>query len=547
MRRLRTMSNKNDSKKIYMNNPQLDCYHVAANKTTFVAGRRFGKTHGIVAPWILRNVQNMPQSAMGIVTPTFKMALTQTMPGTFSALADLGYRKDEHFVVGIRPPKSLGFAKPLREPASYDRVISWYNGSLQYLISQDIPGTSNSLTLQSVFGDEAKYLSFDKLKEETFPANGGFKGPWANCPWLNSTLFVSDMPTTKKGSWFLADEQKMDSALIDSIRLTLDQIYKYDHLPKSRYNDEVLIKLRKALAGFRSIAVYYKECSSIENVFLLGEKYIRDMKRDLPPLVFQTSIMSIKPTKLKDGFYPSLTDQHRYTANDNAYLELIGFSKPADGAFDCRSDADLNKKEPICIAFDYNNNINWLVCGQRKGRKMMVVNSFYVKYERKLREIVDNFCEYYKNHQRHEVLFYYDSTALGSNYAVNDDDFAAVIQQQFAKNKWDCTAVYLGNPMRHNLKYMMIDQALKGQKYLMPMFNEEKNEALLLGLQMAGARISGKGFEKDKTGEKYAESETDKLEHRTDGTDAFDTLFIGMNFYPHDGTHVGGGSFDILE
>jgi hypothetical protein len=541
------MEIKEEPKKIYMNNPQLDCYHIAANKTTFVGGRRVGKTHGVVAPWMLRNIEHMPQSAMGIVTPSFKMALTQTMPGTFNALADLGYRRNEHFVIGIRPPKSLGFAVPFREPANYDRVISWYNGSLQYLISQDIPGTSNSLTLQSVFGDEAKYLNFDKLKEETFPANGGFKGPWAGCPWLNSTLFVSDMPTTKKGSWFLADEQKMIPEIIDGIRVILSEIYRFSQLPETRYRDETLLKLRKALAQLRSIAVYYIEVSSIENVFLLGEKYIRDMKRDLPPLVFQTSIMCIKPTKLKDGFYPSLSDRHRYIANDNAYLELIGFDKPKEDAFDCRCDGDLNKSEPICIAFDYNDKINWMVCGQRKGLKMQVINSFYVKYERKLREIVDDFCKYYKNHQHREVIFYYDSTALGSNYAVNDDDFAAVIQQQFAKNKWECTSVYLGNPMKHNLKYMIMDQAFKGQKYLLPNFNEEKCEALLLAMQMAGARIAGKGFEKDKTGEKYAESETDKLEYRTDATDAFDTLFIGMNFHPHDGCMVHGGSFDILE
>ena len=43
---------------------------------------------------------------------------------------------------------------------------------------------------------------------------------------------------------------------------------------------------------------------------------------------------------------------------------------------------------------------------------------------------------------------------------------------------------------------------------------------------------------KDKGGEKLDETEENQLEHRTDGTDAFDTLFIGCekfpqrNFYP---------------
>ena len=35
------------------------------------------------------------------------------------------------------------------------------------------------------------------------------------------------------------------------------------------------------------------------------------------------------------------------------------------------------------------------------------------------------------------------------------------------------------------------------------------------------------GFRKDKGGEKLAETEEDLLQHRTDGTDAFVTLYIG--------------------
>ncbi len=529
---------ENETKKIYLNNPQMDCYYIAANKTTFVGGRRVGKTHAVAAPWMVRNIQHMPRSTMGIVTPSFKMALTQTLPGTINALANLGFIRDIHYVVGIKPPKH--FERPLREPANYDRVISWYNGTIQLLISQDIPGTSNSLTLQSLFGDEAKFLNYDKLKEETFPANGGFKGPWADCEWLNSTLFVSDMPTTKKGSWFLADEAKMNVEIIEAIRLLLAEIYRVSILPDSRYKNETLITLRNQLKKLRSIAVYYREVSTIENVFLLGEKYIRDMKRDLPPLVFQTSIMCIKPTKLKDGFYPALNEKHYYTAYDNAYLELLGYDKP-DEANDCRTDADLNKSKPICIAFDYNSNINWLVCGQRKGKKALILKSFYVKYQRKLRELVDDFCKYYNYHQAKEVIFYYDSTAIGSNYALNEDDFATAITDQFNKNGWQVRAVYLGNPVKHYEKYFIIDQGLKGQKYLYPQFNENNNEALLIALRMAGTRIGPKGWQKDKTGEKLAENETDKLEHRTDGTDGFDTLYYGMCFHPYDSNYVNSG------
>ena len=92
--------------------------------------------------------------------------------------------------------------------------------------------------------------------------------------------------------------------------------------------------------------------------------------------------------------------------------------------------------------------------------------------------------------------------------------------------------VHIGNPVPHRDKHRMIHLALKGQKYLFPLFNQPNNEELLLALENAGVKIGANGFQKDKSGEKLAETEEDLLEHRTDGTDAWDTLFIGMNKFP---------------
>ena len=533
-----------DRRRLYMNDIQLECYLTAAHTTVMVAGRRFGKTHGIVAPWMLRNTQHMPRSTGGIVCATFQQALTRTLPGTLMALDDMGYKRNVHYFVGVRPPKAAGFAKPVREPISYDHVVSWYNGSIWYLISQDVPGSANSLTLQYLMGDEAKFLNFEKLKDEAFPANGGFPGPWKDCPWLNSMLFVSDMPTTKKGSWFLNYADKATPDAIEAIKVCLNEIHRLSQAEPTAYNLRRLSYFRKSLAELRRHAVYYRECSSIENVLVLGEKYIRDMKRDLPPLVFLTSILCIRPGKLKDGFYPGLTDAHLYTAFDNAHLELVGYE--FDHLPDCRQDGDLTPGLPIAVAFDYNANINWLVAGQQSETKMRTLRSFYVKYDRKLRELVDDFCLYYRFHNCREVVYYFDSTALGSNYAVNEDDFASVICDQFEKNGWRVDPKYIGNPIRHYEKYSIIDQGFKGQgNYLQPTFNEPNNEALLIAMRAAGTRIGPKGWQKDKSGEKYAETEEDVLEYRTDGTDAWDTLYIGMNLYPYAGT--GGNTFSGIE
>ena len=281
-----------------------------------------------------------------------------------------------------------------------------------------------------------------------------------------------------------------------------------------------------------------KEYSSIENIELLGENYIRQMKRDLTPLTFQTSILCKAIGIAKDGFYSSMRESHKYDASDMVYLDKVfhsRFSGKGDGAavvVDSRGDADVNAEAPICIGMDYGANINWIVAGQPAGGRLNVIKSFYVKFERKLPALVHDFCIYYQHHRCKRVVFYYDATALGGNYAVNDQDFHWVICHEFERNGWEVDDVYLGNPMRHDEKYLLINQGFAGKQRLMPFFNRQNNDDLLLAIQSAGVTRGRNGFHKDKSGEKLAETEEDLLEHRTDGTDAFDTLYIGCEKFP---------------
>lgn len=527
-------------KKIYYNDPQLEFMYTGAHTSVIAGGRRLGKSHGFAAPFGLRNTQQMPRSTGGIVGNTFQQLLSRTLPGTLQALEAMGYKRDLHYYIGHKPPKNSNFSKPIIDPPSYEHAIIWYNGTIWRLISQDRAGTSNSLTLDWLMLDEAKFLKFQKLKEETFPANGGFKGHFGNCPWHHGMLIISDMPTSKEGSWFLTYKEKQDPELIETIHSLIFERWEVQQRMKQSpkpYHASYLRELDIALAKLRSVAVYYREWSSIENLLLLGERYIKQMKRDLPPLVFQTSILCKKLKNQRDNFYSALNESiHYYDAFDNSYLDSLNYSYQ-DKHDNCMQDGDIDRDRPICIAFDYNANINWLVSGQRNGIKMNTLKSFYVKYERKIRELVQDFCNYYRQHNNKTVVYYYDNTALGTNYAVGEDDFAAVICTEFERLGWSVERVHIGNPVPHRDKHRMIHQALKGQKYLFPMFNRSNNEALLLAMENTGVKISTRGLQKDKSGEKLGESEEDLLEHRTDGTDAWDTLFIGMNKFPVNDEH----------
>lgn len=530
-------------KQIYLNRAQQEALLIGANTEVDIWGRRTGKSHGVISQRIVRNVQMMPGSTGAFVASTFKQAHTRTLPATLLGLRDMGFIRDRHFVIGKRPGKKLGFLKPIIEPNNFDDVISWYNGSIQVIISQDVRLSSNSMTLDYVIGDEAKGLNFDKLKEETFPANGGTRRYFSDCPWHHGYVFVSDMPVLKSGRWLLNYREKMDGDIIDSIKELMAEWHRLQALPASDYKNRTIKETEAIIAQLRSIAVYYSECSTFENVDVVGLKYIRDQKRDLPPLIFQTSIMSRRIERLKDGFYPNFNEKiHTYIANNNKPLidDRYNFESTTD--YGCRLDSDIDLRAPIAGAFDYNANINWLVVGQRDGLKLKVLKSFYVKYTRKLREVVDDFCHYYRYHQTKEFIYYYDNTALGSNYAVNDDDFASVICDQLYKNGWSVTRMHIGNPMKHHEKYLILNDCFQGAKHLLPVINKENNEALIISISLAEITLTSRGFKKYKGGEKLAESEEDLLEYRTDGSDAFDTLVLGVVLFPYSASGVGIGS-----
>ena len=344
------------------------------------------------------------------------------------------------------------------------------------------------------------------------------------------------MPQTQKGSWFLHYKEKMDVEVIRAIEGLVYDIWKLKE------------RMKKIKASG----------AEVPKAMLLGENYIRQMKRDLTPLTFQTSILCQRIGIAKDGFYSSMREKHKYDASDFEYIDSIGYDALLDEAekhpfdslapfapssmLDSRADKDCNPLAPICIGMDYNANINWIVAGQPSGRRLNVLKSFYVKFERKLPALIDDFCSYYQFHQNKTVVFYYDTTALGSNYAVNEQDFRWVIIHEFERHGWQVQDVYLGNPMRHDEKYLLINQAFQGKQRLMPFFNRQNNDDLILAVQAAGVTRGRNGFRKDKGGEKLAETEEDRLEHRTDGTDAFDTLYIGCEKFPqHDMYSVSGG------
>ncbi len=522
----------NNTKKVYFNRPQRMAMHILANQEYHIWGRRTGKSHGLTGPRSITNLFQLPRSYGAFVGPSYKMMLSQTLPTTLAAWKFFGLIENVHYVLNRRPPEKWHWIKPFVEPRTYDNTITFYNGSIMVLISQDIIGSSNSRSLDWVIVDEAKFINYERYKTETLPAISGSLDTirqYRHHPRFKSALYCTDMPVLKKAQWIFEFEKKMDQDRIDLILLHRKKLASLNpSTPEHRY-------MQKQLDTLRADALYYSEASVLDNIEVIGEKYLAEQQRNLPEFEFRTAILNIRPGKVEAGFYSAINENHYYTAANMSYLEKImqadRFNFKKASQVDSRMDGDLDHTKPLGIAFDYNANINWLVVGQADDVQLKVVNSLFVKTPRKLRELVNEFCDYYDSFPNKQVDYFFDATALKGNYAVSDEDFSDVITDQLRKRGWRTNRIYIGAPMKHNLKHMYIDQALKGQKYLFPTFNKENNEHLIYALENTSIRVTSKGFEKDKSGEKLEETAHNPLEHRTDSTDAFDTLFVGFNFF----------------
>lgn len=108
--------------------------------------------------------------------------------------------------------------------------------------------------------------------------------------------------------------------------------------------------------------------------------------------------------------------------------------------------------------------------------------------------------------------------------------------------RWDVTDVYIGQTSRHDWRHEQIDRALKNDPDLLyPVFNMYHNEFLKLAMEQTAVKVGKNGFEKDKSPEATEDSPDAPDEYKTHVTDAWDTAFVGANFFMPDLAVASGG------
>ena len=587
--------------KIYMHRGQLDIYNFGSKNTKVRAARGFGKTSllGIDSLKCVLGLRRMIGLFLGA---SAKQLMCRTMPNVLKIYDMMGFQEGMFYFRGQAPAK-LHWEMPLAKIRNWENCVHFQNGAVMMGISMAVKGSCNGINAAWLRGDETKYMPWSRVKEEAFPTvRGDFmptamrkteKKQWGYGidPKINnrycSTMFVSDAGLTQKQCEWEKEEMYETRGVNDQIAEMLAELR---YLEKT--NPRLAVQLAqnetflKRLHLLRSQSESFWNFSSLENASMLGgEAWVRQMKRELPDLMFRIQILGQKKGAAKDGFYSNFDiDIHGYTCDDLQTFGLIAdkftvkqkgkaldvqkwptqyetenidFNQCQTAADTCSLDIDVDYTEPLRISIDCNANLNCMIIGQTRnfeGRpSLMILKSIYVMNERKLRALCRDFTDYYKPFLRRngEVVFYFTATikqGASTAYAVEgaeDNRFDKVVIQELTQMGWKVTDVDMGGAMFREDKYQFINDVLSFQQTPALRINREagRNDYLITAIENAG--ILPGTFKKDKSREKLKSTDPESLggdpRERTDVTDALDDLLIGVRFHGEGRKKIGSG------
>lgn len=513
-------------KSIHFNRPQLRSILVAAPSEIFIAGRGTGKTEGVLAyKTAVCYRDTMPRSTGVILGTTYTQLLTRTLPALMAGWERIGYQKGVHYIVGKEPPdkwkKHWNWKGPYRQPLLFKNFISWWNGSGFHLVSQDVKGSGNGITIDDISGDEAKFLNGEKFQTELLPANRGIVPAYAGNVYHHGITLTTDMPTGTSGRWLFDMAAACDHAAVKQIlklQAVKSQVRASNEF-SARQKETLCREIEEEIKPLRKNLLYYHEASTIDNIHALGLDYIKDQMRRSTQLQFDTQILNIKNSLAENGFYPDFREnEHGYYSYTNKDISQLEFDFSRVKEINCSNDSDLDSKAPLHIAIDYNRRIHPIVVGQVINNEIRTLKGIHTLYPEMLKPAVQKFCDYYSTHKTKMVYYWYDQTAVGKmDESTKADDVILILR----KNGWKVIEMYTGKNPLHDDKYYMWGHLLQesgkyGYKFLI---NRENCKDLITSIHLAGTIQGKNGFEKDKRPERDEKFPAQEATHYSDALD----------------------------
>lgn len=465
---------------VYLNKKQESFLQAKQPYRTWIGGRGTGKSRNI-GNSTYQKLIGLERSRGGFISATYAQILTKTLPPIMGAWAALGlkeYKSPEdpgHYVIGRRPPK--GWPSPYSDPKRYENIISFYQGSVIEMMSMDRPDLQRGGSLDYIEVDEALIVPKEHLHKVVLPSVRGthikFKGKWC---WKQKSLY-SSMPYLTKGAYLLDMENK------------------------ARLNPK---------------QYFYIESTAYDNIHVLGQDFIDDLRMELDPIIFGVEIMNKRSGKTSYAFYHKFNDEyHGYIPN-----YIYGYNE--HGAITVLGNSDREKTAPLYSSWDFSG---WFKCAtiyqERKGVEYMI-NAFHRKENDSIDGVVDDICISFADQKFKQIHIF--GEPLGHNKEALGGTIYMRIWWRFKQNGWN--AIISPNTHKksdfHEVRYEFINEVLEETNPRLPKFriNTETCKSVVISLNRAEVDAKGKKNKKDEDNKSFNQ------EYATHFTDTVDYYFM---------------------
>jgi hypothetical protein len=495
--------------------PQYEVQMVSANETWLLWGRGTGKSTSGIGWFIDRVVNAMPGHLCGLFGLNFEHLEKNVLPKILMGLNRLGWVDGEDYVYGSKPP--VGWPKCLYPIKKFDKTVVCNNGTILHEVSLHEKGSANAFDFQSGVFDEVKFMKQEVIEGEVLPTFRGFENLWSHLPEYLAKIFATDKYADYiKVKWILDKRTLVDHDAVEKIiQLQLKQIEVENYFDRASEYEKKKIqvvsrKLQKEMNDLRKDLVYVSEASAVDNQKNLGQKWFDDKKK-LSEYERDVAIFNEDPSKSENGFYPALSEKHKY-------------KEPyANAGYDITA--------PMIIALDYQAAIAPLDACQlvklpwEQKITLNFVNEFYAEHPEGLEDAVEKFCNHYSGHRNKLVYYVYDNTAIGRR--VSAKKVKDIVVESLTQKNWAVSEIYTGQALDHVDRYQKIKQRMeeKNNEFYPFRFNKDRCRFTLLSLQGAGTKISNGKTKKNKDYEnvvKYPKIDQRTTTHFSEVVDQID-------------------------
>lgn len=422
-------------------------------------------------------MSELPRAKIFFSSSTYAQILTKTMPAieamwqTFGLKEYVSAEDKGHYVIGKKPPKE--FIQPYSPPRKYQNVITFFNGFTIEFLSMDRPDLARGGSYDGGDIDEAALVHREHFAKVLLPSVRGNSHHF-NSPMHQQVCLYTSMPWKSSGSWILDYEAK---ALSD---------------PDT---------------------YFYLEATAEDNLKVLGKDYIEILRKEMSPLEFAVEVMNQRMNRTEGQFYHEFNDQvHCYQP---AYIYAEGERGIALEGIQ----GDYNPEQIIELSMDFSGWFNGMLCIQPEKNEDKIFDLFFVKDDKKINHMIDEFCHIYIGHRLKIVRVW--GEPRGHDRQPNSGSLFEQVKAKFSEHGWACEIK--AKPIRttaHAVRHYFMNELLEEKNRRLPKMriNQDKCKELIIAIQMTAVKPD---FTKDKSKEKDRNFPQEHAPHFTDMLDYY--------------------------